>query len=155
MGSLTRSLAEKVPSQCCRLSIYVRFHMRRTTILKPHTWLNLTCLGCLMLPTTAYESNFGSQVARKFVNHRPTWLSCLSIEEGNIKTLQFIFYTFLYENRRPIICVLLEKYCSIFSFVRKAVVEELENSTHSHRRAFELSTWITRHMVNVVSQMVQ
>ena len=77
------------------------------------------------------------------------------MEEGNIKTLQFIFYTFLYENRRPIICVLLEKYCSIFSFVRKAVVEELENSTHSHRRAFELSTGITRHMVNVVSQMVQ
>ena len=109
--------------------------MRETTILKPHTWLNLTCLGCFMLPTTAYESNLGSQVARKFVSHRPTWLSCLLMEEGNIKNLQFIFYIFLYENRRPIIFALLEKYCSIFSFLRKAVVEELENSAHSHRRA--------------------
>ena len=77
-----------------------------------------------MLPTTAYESNFGSQVARKFVNHRPTWLSCLSTE-GNIKILEFIFYTFLYENRRPIICASLKKNCSIFPFVRKAVVEQL------------------------------
>ena len=108
--------------------------MRETTILKPHTWLNLTCLGCFMLPATAYESNLGSQVARKFVSHRPTWLSCPLMEEGNIKNLQFIFYIFLYENRSPIICALLEKYCSIFSFLRKAVVEELENSAHSHRR---------------------
>ena len=134
------------------------FTCKDQTILRLHTSLNLTCLGCFMLPTTAYESNLGSQVARKFVNHRPTWLSCLSMEEGNLKKLQFIFYTFLYENRRPIICALLEKYCSIFSFVGKAVVEELENSAHSHRKwavPFELSTGITRHMVNVVSQMVQ
>ena len=78
-----------------------------------------------MLPTTAYESNLGSQVARKFVNHRPTWLSCLSMEEGNIRNLQCLLYTFLYESRRPIVCALLKKNCSIFSFVRKAVVEQL------------------------------
>ena len=133
------------------------FTCKDQTILKPHTSLNLTCLGCFMLPTTAYESNFGSQVARKFVNHRPTWLSCLSIE-GNIKNLEFISYPFLYENRRPIICALLKNYCSIFSIVRKAVVEELENSVHSHRKwavRCELSTGNTRHMVNVVSQIVQ
>ena len=53
------------------------------------------------------------------------------------------------------ICAFLEKYCSIFSFVRKAVVGELENSAHSHRKSavlFELSTGNTRHMVNVVSR---
>ena len=71
-------------------------------MLKPHTSLNLTCLGCFMLPTTAYESNFGSQVARKFVNHRPTWLSCLSMEEGNIKNLQFIFI--LFSTKTGLIC---------------------------------------------------
>lgn len=37
----------------------------------------LTCRGLLMLPTTAYFSNLGSQVARKLVSQRPTWLSCL------------------------------------------------------------------------------
>ena len=71
-------------------------------MLKPHTSLNLTCLGCFMLPTTAYESNFGSQAARKFVNHRPTWLSCLSMEEGNIKNLQFIFI--LFSTKTGLIC---------------------------------------------------
>ena len=43
------------------------------------------------------------------------------------------------------------------SFVRKAVVGELENCAHSHRKSavlFELSTGNTRHMGNVVSQLV-
>ena len=48
--------------------------------------------------------------------------------------MEFILYTFLCENSRPIICVLLKKYCSIFSFATKAVVEELENSVHSHQK---------------------
>ena len=77
---------------------------------------------------------------------------------GQYQKFAIHFYTFLYENRRPIICAFLKKYCSIFSFVRKAVVGELENSTHSHRKSavlFELSTGNTRHMVNVVSQLVQ
>ena len=66
VGSLTRSL-EKVSNQCCRSSIYVRLHMRGPNNTIKITSLNLTCLGCFMLPTTAYESNLGSQVARKFV----------------------------------------------------------------------------------------
>ena len=104
-----------------------------------------------MLPTTTYESNLGSQVARKFVNHRPTWLSCLSIE-GDIKNLEFIFYPFLYENRCPIICALLKK--KMLHFLK--CKESGGRTTHSHRKwavPFELPNKNTRHMVNVVSQI--
>ena len=130
------------------------FTCKDQTILKPHTSLNLTCLGCFMLPTTAYESNFGSQVARKLVNHRPTWLSCLSMEEGNIKNLQCLLYTFLYESRRPIVCALLKKKLLHYLICKESGCR----TTHSHRKwavPFEFSTGNTRHMVDVVSQIVQ
>ena len=57
-----------------RLTRYVRYRERSAWMWH---FIPLTCRGWLILPTTKYESLFGSQVALNWDSHLPVSLKCL------------------------------------------------------------------------------